>query len=103
MSEPYLYEFLVRGTPAGIAGAHAIYATETKNVLTGESRTETGLALPVALLAGAAGEQLGDIAAALNINALVEVESLRRQLAERDAENADLRAQLVNASAGSTS
>lgn len=99
MSEPYLYEFLVRGTAAGIAGAHVIYAAEARNALTGETRTETGMAQPVALVAGAAGEPLGDIAAALNINALAEVETLRQQLAERDAEIAGLRAQLANASA----
>ncbi|MEN2424735.1 hypothetical protein AA0N74_01650 [Chromobacterium vaccinii] len=95
MSEPYLYELLVRGTAAGIAGAHVIYAAEAKNALTGESRTETGMAQPVALVAGAAGEPLGDIAAALNLNALAEVETLQRQLQARDAEIADLRAQLA--------
>ncbi|MBA8734240.1 hypothetical protein [Chromobacterium violaceum] len=103
MSEPYLYEFLVRGTPAGIAGAHVIYAAETKNALTGESRTETGMALPVALLSGSAGEPLGDIATALNINALAEVEALRQQLQARDVEIADLRAQLATAPAGNAS
>ncbi|AOZ48853.1 hypothetical protein [Chromobacterium vaccinii] len=97
MSEPYLYEFLVRGTAAGIAGAHVIYAAEAKNALTGESRAETGMAQPVALVAGAAGEPLGDIAAALNLNALAEVEALQQQLKARDAEIADLRAQLANA------
>ncbi|MGD1827325.1 hypothetical protein A203_18645 [Chromobacterium violaceum] len=95
MSDPYLYEFLVRGTAAGIAGAHVIYAAEAKNALTGETRTETGMAQPVALLAGTAGEPLGDIAAALNLNALAEVETLRQQLQARDAEIADLRAQLA--------
>ncbi|MEN7429146.1 hypothetical protein VA599_00225 [Chromobacterium sp. TRC.1.1.SA] len=99
MSDPYLYEFLVRGTAAGIAGAHVIYAAEARNALTGETRTETGMAQPVALVAGAAGEPLGDIAAALNINALAEIETLMQQLQARDAEIAGLRAQLVNASA----
>ncbi|QND84627.1 Uncharacterized protein ChrSV_2401 [Chromobacterium vaccinii] len=103
MSTPYLYEFLVRGTADGIAGAHVIYAAEAKNALTGESRTETGLAQPVALVAGAAGVPLGSIAAALNINALAETEALRQQLAERDAEIAGLRAQLANASMRSAS
>ncbi|MEO4030683.1 hypothetical protein ABH313_21860 [Chromobacterium vaccinii] len=101
MSEPYLYEFLVRGTAAGIAGAHVIYAAEAKNALTGESRTETGMAQPVALVAGAAGVPLGDIAAALNLKALAEVEALQQQLQARDAEIADLRAQLANAATAS--
>ncbi|MBM2883897.1 hypothetical protein JFK97_05795 [Chromobacterium phragmitis] len=103
MDKPYLYEFLVRGTATGIAGAHVIYAAEAKNALTGESRTETGMAQPVAMVAGAAGVPLGDIAAALNINALAEVETLRQQLAERDAEIAGLRAQPANASAENAS
>lgn len=99
----YLYEFLVRGTADGIAGAHVIYAAETKNALTGETRTDTGMAQPVALVAGAAGEPLGDIAAALNINALAEVDALRKQLQARDAEIADLRTRLANASVGNVS
>ncbi|MBX9348699.1 hypothetical protein K5M36_16555 [Chromobacterium vaccinii] len=105
MSNPnlYLYEFLVRGTLNGIAGAHVIYAAKTKNALTGETRTETGMAQSVALVAGAAGAPLGDIAAALNINALTEIETLQRQLQERDVEIAGLRAQLANASAESAS
>jgi len=94
MSTPFLYELLVRGSPAGIVGAHVIYAAEVKNALSGEIRTETGMAQPVAIIAGAAGQPLGEIATALNISALAEIETLKQRLQERDAQIVDLRAQV---------
>ncbi|MBM2884915.1 hypothetical protein JFK97_11000 [Chromobacterium phragmitis] len=94
MEKSYLYEFLVRGTPSGIAGAHVIYAADAKNVLTGEARTEIGAAQPVALIADKPGCPIADVVGAVNVAALAEIEQLREQVRARDAELAEAKQQL---------
>ena len=48
MSEPYLYEFLIRGNATGeITGAHQIRAVDITNPLTQETTTHLGVAEPI--------------------------------------------------------
>lgn len=93
MEKTYLYEFLVRGTPSGIAGAHVIYAADAKNTLTGEARTEIGAAQPVALIADKPGCPIADVIGAVNVAALAQIEQLREQVRARDAELAEAKQQ----------
>lgn len=81
----FLYEVLIRGSADGFAGAHAVYAAESVNPLSGESRLEFGPAQP---LSGV--EELpvllGDLAAsalAQNGQLQADVAALTLQLQEQ--------------------
>lgn len=72
MTQPYLYEILIRGTSSGIAGAHVVYAADSVNALTGETRTDVGAAQPVILQ-----DPLNAILGEVTVKAIQENDALK--------------------------
>lgn len=96
MTQPYLYEVLIRGTATGIAGAHVIYAADSINSLTGEARTDVGPARPLSPGDGLAQVLTDTATLALQENAAVKSQlgELSADLHAAQAETSRLRAEV---------
>lgn len=72
--QKFFYELLVRGTPQGIAGAHASYLTRTFK--DGVFHSETpGDAMPIAMAQADPGIPLADVLGDINTQALATIEA----------------------------
>lgn len=105
MSAPYLYEILIRGSATGILGAHAIYAADSVNGLTGEARVDIGTAQPIELGSGLAAVlgEAADQALGENFALKVRVGQLEQELEGVQQEVARLQAELAQIDPGESS